>query len=252
MPVSPPNPIRTRTNVQVSFWRAKAADEARHPATGAPLFTDPFSAAAAARCVPRAAAAKLEDREPGAGVGLRVQWMGVRTAEIDARVLEAARGLVAVAAEGSSLQVVILGEEQHYGSRTGGCACDRAHEQRECAHQPVGPEYRGKAASHVDLGRPPPHLDRPPMGTEPGCTRRRSSCHSGRPKRAHVLLAHHPATAPISRRRPRRARMAPAVAAAARRPRGGLGGRHSPHSGPQGARPGGLCSHGLREARGGV
>ncbi|KIY99983.1 Putative S-adenosyl-L-methionine-dependent methyltransferase [Monoraphidium neglectum] len=93
----------------VSFWRAKAADEARHPATGAPLFTDPFSAAAAARCVPRAAAAKLEDREPGAGVGLRVQWMGVRTAEIDARVLEAARGLVAVAAEGSSLQVVILG-----------------------------------------------------------------------------------------------------------------------------------------------
>ncbi|KAI8473768.1 MAG: S-adenosyl-L-methionine-dependent methyltransferase [Monoraphidium minutum] len=76
-----------RTALGVSYWRAKAADQIRHPTTGAPLYDDPFSAAAAALRAARRGGAPRVDRQ----------------------VLAAAGGIVAGLGGGGTLQVVILG-----------------------------------------------------------------------------------------------------------------------------------------------
>jgi hypothetical protein len=102
----------------------------RHPATGAPLFTDPVSATVAGRCVPDSVAARLQDSEAHHRLNWTA-WMAARTAEVDRQALAAA---AAVAAAGAPrLQVVILGERVGVGVGAGGgragpggeCLCSR-------------------------------------------------------------------------------------------------------------------------------
>ena len=87
-----------RTALGVAFLRAKGSRAVADPRSGAPLFEDPFADAAVERCVPPAARAEFGERFADAR---RLGWMAVRTAELDARVLEAAAA-VAVAADGAA------------------------------------------------------------------------------------------------------------------------------------------------------
>jgi hypothetical protein len=94
---------------QVALWRARAAETARHPGTGAPLFADPVTDAVVARAVPPGARAELEASRAGVSGMDWTAWMAARTAEVDKQVLAAAAAAAGAAPPGARLQIVILG-----------------------------------------------------------------------------------------------------------------------------------------------